>query len=288
MCNSPYWKSSHSLTLCDGAREGGSRGSTRLRVTGASTPRARHVWRAGPASRQGTRCVGGSGSDVDPAARPRVGSGLGEEVATRAATTATPPATAKARPMPDMNVSWMTLVMAARTSGVIPGACASSSGTTPNSAACSSRGSGGTRDARRLPVAAELGVDLGGHHGAQDGGAQRAADLHGRLLQAARHAGELQRRVADDDLGGAHHHRGEPQAQQGEPQRRRQRAGLRREGEHAEHGRGGAHHAADQGDTGPEPGDQGAASGEDTIIMAVSGGSRRPLSTGLRPLTPWR
>ncbi len=30
------------------------------------------------------------------------------------------------------------------------------------------------------------------------------------------------------------------------------------------------------------------ASGEETIIIAVSGSRCRPLSTGLRPFTPWR
>jgi hypothetical protein len=55
-------------------------------------------------------------------------------------------------------------------------------------------------------VAVEGRGHLGGHHRAQHRGAERAADLHGGLLEPGRDAGQPDRRVADDHLGGAHDH----------------------------------------------------------------------------------
>ena len=136
--------------------------------------------------------------------------------------------------------------------------------------------SGGRPASVQLP--GEVAVDLGGHHRAEDGRAEAAADLHRGLLETAGDAGELQRRVADDDLGGADHDGREAEAEQREPDatcRPLPVSVVQRR--HAVHGDGGERPCRPtSGTRGPILVIIAPASGEPTIIMPVSGSRCRP------------
>lgn len=117
------------------------------------------------------------------------------------------------------------------------------------------------RNQSTVPAHGEQAVDLGGHDGAEHGGAEGAAQLHGRGLQAAGHAGQLCRGVADDDVGGADHHRAQAQAEQHEPDDGVVRAGGGAQPEQAEHGDRGHGHARHDRDARADPADQRACDG---------------------------
>jgi hypothetical protein len=127
---------------------------------------------------------------------------------------ATAAATRKALCIPAVNVAWLMRMiwlasLGRRVTGY--GCCAD------RDRALDAGQLGGAErgQVRGVPAARQHGADLGGHHRAEDGGAEGAADLHGGGLQAAGHAGQLDGGVADNDVGGADHHRGQAQAQQG-------------------------------------------------------------------------
>src|SRR5262245_37728815 len=109
----------------------------------------------------------------------------------------------KAACIPAVNVWWLMAVIALAIWGGVPWV----TGAMPTATALLTWVSWGG-----VPAGRQQAADLGGHDRAEDGGAEGAAYLHGGGLQPAGDAGQLGWGVADDDVGGADHHRGKAQA----------------------------------------------------------------------------
>jgi hypothetical protein len=142
-----------------------------------------------------------------------------------------------------------------------------------------------TRCTSGLPASRQQAADPGRHDRAQHGGAEGAADLHGGGLQAAGHPRQLDRRVAHDDVGGAHHDRADPR-----PSRMNQT--MVSFGLEVAHSRDRPNRATTassmpttSGIRGPTRPMSAPDSGAPTMGMAVIGSSRTPAPTGSSPCT---